>query len=208
MEWSMVESEDQILRRAKNGDRNSLVELLLHHGPMIRSGLDINRKWRSVLEANDIMQVTYFEAFEQIVRFEGDAKAFPRWLRRIADNNLRDAIQGLEREKRPQPDARVRPPDNGDDIVWLQELISGSVATPSRHAAGNEARQLLEAEIDKLPEDYGKVLRLVFFDGKPVGEVADEMGKTRGAVHLLRIRAINRLRERLGSGSQFFSFHA
>ena len=204
----MVEAEDQILRRAKEGDKNALGELLLRHGRLIRNGLDINPKWQSVLEVNDVMQVTYFEAFEQITRFEGDVRAFPHWLRRIAENNLRDASQGLEREKRPQPGQRVQAPENGDDIVWLQDLISGGGATPSRHAAGNEARLLLEAEMDKLPADYGKVLRLVFLEGKPVGEVADFMGKTRGAVHLLRIRAVNRLRERLGSGSQFFSYHA
>lgn len=204
---AMNASDDELLLRAKGGDRQALGDLLLRCGPAIRSGLEINAKWRAILEPDDIMQVTYFEAFERIDRFQGRAKAFRPWLRRIAENNLRDAIQWLQRDKRPQPGQRFTPAGSVDSLAWLCERLTGGGATPSRHAIGNEMRQLLESEIDCLPADYATVLRRIYLEGCTVAEVAETMERTRGAVHLLRIRAVERLRARLGSGSQFFSFH-
>jgi len=201
-------SDDQLLRRAKTGDKQAIGELLLRHGPSIGRRLDINKKWQSVLEAKDVLQVTYFEAFEQIAQFDGDAKAFPHWLRRIAENNLRDAIQGLERAKRPPPDKRIgSEPSEQDGLAGFYDLVAGGTASPSRHAARNEARHILETEIDTLPEDYRMVLRLVYLEDKPVADVAVLIGRTKGAVHLLRIRAVDRLRVRLGSASRFLSYH-
>lgn len=200
-------TDDQLLLRARDGDRDAVEQLLLRHGPPIRDRLEINPKWRSVLETNDIMQVTYLEAFLQFDRFSGDAKSFPGWLRRIAENNLRDAIQALEREKRPQPGNRVVSSEEGADFAWLYDLITGGSATPSWHAMGKELRHFLEAEVDALPRDWRNVLHWMYFDGLGVAEVAQRMSKTTGAVHLMRIRAVARLRERLGSDSRFMSYH-
>ena len=203
----MAASEAELLHRARTGDRAALSDLLLLHGSAIRDGLDINPKWRSVLEVDDVLQVTYFEVFEQIDQFDGDERAFPNWLRRIAQNNLRDAIHWLKREKRPQPEMRITAPSGSNGVAWLYELVAGGGTSPSHHAARNEMRRMLESEIEALPHDYGLVLRRIFLEGDSVGEVAEEMGRSRGAVHLLRIRAVDRLRARLGSGSQFFSYH-
>lgn len=203
----MEQSDGQLLQQARAGDKQALSELLLRHGPDIRAGLHINPKWRSMLEADDVMQITYFEAFEQISQFTGEAEAFGAWLRRIALNNLRDAIDWLQRDKRPQPENRIAAPRNGDTIAWLCAQLTGGGESPSHQAVSNEMRRLLEAEIDRLPEDYANVLRWIFLEGKPVREVAQRMGKTRGAVHLLRIRAVSRLRQQMGSGSAFLSFY-
>ncbi|HPF41475.1 MAG TPA: sigma-70 family RNA polymerase sigma factor [Phycisphaerae bacterium] len=203
----MTTSDEQLLNRARQGDTASLGELLLRHGPQVRERLQINARWRAVLEPNDIMQVTYFEAFEQINRFTGTAASFPRWLKRIADNNLRDAIQYLDRAKRPPPDRRVVSSETGDGVAMLYELIEEGGVSPSRQAGMHEIRQVLEAEIDRLPDDYQRVIRRLFLEGKSVGDVAEEMGRTTGAIHLLRIRAVKRLGEMLGSGSRFFSHH-
>lgn len=199
--------EQQLLDQSRAGDRDALSQLLLRYGPLIRSTLAIGPKWQALIEPNDVMQITYFEAFEQIGGFEGDVRAFPKWLRRIAENNLRDAIQWFEREKRPQPEHRVKPPADDDGIAWLSDYLAGGGQSPSRHAMGNEALDLLLAEIDHLPADYAFVLRRIFIDGRPVGDVAEAMGKTKGAVHLIRIRALKRLRERLGNGTKFLSYH-
>ncbi len=199
------ETDGGLLAGAKAGDKAALGRLLKMHGPQVRATLDINSKWQSVLEADDVMQVTYLEAFEGIKLFDGGPAAFEGWLRRIAQNNLRDAIEFLEREKRPQPQLRVGPHAGDDSIVWLYEFLTASGTTPTGKVSRDDCRAILEAEIDLLPEDYARVLRAVYFDGKAVGEVAESMERTKGAVHLLRIRAEERLRRRLGSGSQFLS---
>jgi RNA polymerase sigma-70 factor (ECF subfamily) len=197
-------SDDVLLARAKAGDTDALSQLLNRHGPQIRQGLVINLRWRSVLEADDVMQVTYFEAFQQISGFRSDAGAFPAWLRRIAQNNLRDAIAWLDRDKRPPPENRLTPAPGQDPVLWLYELIAGSGTTPSGHVASKETRHILEQEIAALPPTYRRVLQLLYFQENSVREVARKLDRTCGAVHLLRIRALDRLRERFGSGSRFF----
>lgn len=198
-------TDDELVTRAKAGDRDALSQLLQKHGPTVRRGLHINPKWRSVLEADDVMQVTYFDAFEHIAEFRSDSAALAGWLRRIAQNNLRDAVAFLSRSKRPHPDKRVGAVPEQDSVVQLYELITGTGTAPSGQLSSEETRRILKREMAGLPEDYERVLRLTYFESMPVAEVATAIGRTPGAVYLLRLRAVERLRTQLGSGSRFFS---
>jgi len=55
-----------------------------------------------------------------------------------------------------------------------------------------------------LPPDYEKVVRLYDLQCKSAVEVAAELGRSEGAVYMLRARAHERLKQELGSSSQFF----
>jgi RNA polymerase sigma-70 factor (ECF subfamily) len=178
--------------------------LLERHGLSIRNELKISPKWRGVVDADDVMQVTYLEAFLRILDFQPTGPgAFRGWLRRIAENNLRDAIKGLERQKRPQN--RVDGPPGAESYVALVDQLAGTTTTPSRRAAAHEVQEIVEAALKDLPPDYEKVLRLYELEGHPGREVAAAMGRSAGAVKMLLARARDRLRELLGSRSKFFS---
>ena len=56
-----------------------------------------------------------------------------------------------------------------------------------------------------LPPDYAAVIRLYDLEGRPIEDVARELRRTPGAVHMLRVRAHDHLRERLGAESHFFT---
>ena len=159
-----------------------------------------------MLELDDVMQVTYLESFLEIDRFTPQGpESFLAWVRRIAQNNLRDAIKALEREKRPPPERRVESPGGEDSYVALYGLLGATSTTPSRVAARQEAKSILEAAIKELPPDYARVIRLYDLESRSGPEVAAAMGRSRGAIALLLIRAHDRLRERLGSATKFFS---
>ncbi len=153
------------------------------------------------------MQITYLEAFIQIGRFDPKRSAFAGWLRHIAENNLRDAIRGLGRQKQPPPANRVNVSGagNGDSFVGLLEALGATSATPSRSAARHETKAMLEAAIARLPLDYATVVRLYDLEGQSIGEVAAAMKRSAGAVHMLRARAHDAMRELLGRESIFFS---
>ena len=200
---------DTLVGRAVQGDVNALSELLYRHGPEIEQGLRIGRQWRAVLDPADVMQVTYLEAFLQIERFDPErTAAFPAWLRQIAENNLRDAIRGLERQKRPPPEQRAELPAGSDSLLGLYELLGATTTTPSRVAARSELERALEAAIARLPPDYAMVVRRYDLGGCAMTDVAGELGRSPGAIHMLRARAHDRLRELLGSASIFFSSSA
>ena len=199
-----------LCQRAIEGDEKALGELLEKLGPVVRQRIigKISKTWQSILEADDIMQVTYLEVFLQIERFTARGPgSFVAWVTQIADNNLRDAVKGLERAKRPDPRKRVQASSkpSEDSYVALVELLGVTNTTPSVHAARGEIKSALDQVLSTLPPDYERVSRMLDLLGKSVAEAAAELGRSPGAIHMLRARAHDHLRAALGSGSRFFS---
>lgn len=189
------------------GDADALSTLLAFFGPRVEAGLRIGRSWRPFLEPGDVMQITYLEAFLQIGRFlPENALAFEAWLRRIAENNLRDAIRGLERQKQPPPARRIQPAfASQDSFAGLYDALVACDSTPSRAVAQKDVVRLVEAALDKLPDDYARAVRLYDLEGQPMAEVARSLGRSAGAVHMLRARAHERLGELLVSAASWFN---
>ncbi len=206
----MSGTQQELVQRAVAGDEDALSELLRIHGPAVERSLQIGTLYQSMIEPSDVMQVTYLEAFMRIAAFDpARAESFAAWLRQIARNNLRDAIRGLERQKNPPPRDRVMPINYQDSLVGLYDLLGGSSsASPSRQVRRQEVCGLLEQAIDSLPSRYAQVVRLYDLEGRPIAEVAEAVGKSAGAVHMIRARAHDRLREGMGPPSQYFSSSA
>jgi RNA polymerase sigma-70 factor (ECF subfamily) len=203
-----LERTDPLLAQAISGNKDALGQLVQHYAPRVRRRLKgkITRSFQSVLALEDVLQVTYLEAFLRIGKFNpGSDGAFDAWLTRIAENNLRDALRELQRAKRPQPQRRVALSAERDSSTALLELLGGSSTTPSRQAARGEAQRIVEQALGKLPADYQRAVRLYDLDGLSAADVAAAMGRSVGAFHMVRVRAHDRLRELLGSSERFFS---
>jgi len=199
---------DSLLDRARAGDTEALASLLATHGPAVARKLEIGRQWQSLIEPDDVMQVTYLEAFLQIHRFDpGRGAGFESWLLQIARNNLLDAVRALSRRRQPQPRQRVAVAV-GESSVELLNLVGVTTTTPSREAGRAEIARLVEEAINRLPADYARVIRLYDLEGKSIDEVVEAMKRSQGAVHMLRARAHDALRDRLGTESGFFSHSA
>lgn len=200
--------DHELLERATGGDQPALVALLERHGPRVERLLTpkIASKWRAVLSVEDVMQVTYIEVFLHICQFQprGDG-AFAAWLRRIAENNLRDAVRDLSRKKRPQPDMRIGVSQRDDSAVALLEQLGVTNTTPSQLVGKREAARALDSALDRLPDDYAQVIRSYELEGESAAAVAAAMNRSEGAVYMLRGRALDRLREVIGTESMFFS---
>jgi RNA polymerase sigma-70 factor (ECF subfamily) len=165
------EGDDELIERSLAGESAALSELLGRHGP------SVGQVWQAVLEPADVMQVTYLEAFLRIRTFDRTRASFPTWLRAIAENNLRDAIRALEREKQPQPNRRIRPAMHEDSLVGLYNLLGTESATPSLRMRREEITRLLERAIDGLPERYAQVVRLYDLECRSIAEVAEATGR-------------------------------
>jgi RNA polymerase sigma-70 factor (ECF subfamily) len=204
----MVDSEAALLQRAVEGDAVALRTLLEAFGGTVRQRLAgrIDKRFRACLDEDDVMQVAYLEAFLHIEQLTArDTPAFVAWLTRIAENALRDAVRGLSRSKRPNPGKRVPLAVGPDSYVGLLECLGVTTTTPSRQVAHRDTAELIQAAIQRLPPDYETAVRLYDLEGRPVAEVAQLMNRSAGAVHMLRARAHDRLRQELGGSSQFFT---
>lgn len=198
----------ELMKRAVSGDQQALTELLEACGPIVRQRLAnaISPLWRSAIDEDDVMQVSYMEAFLRIDRFQpSDSGSFTAWLTRIAQNNLRDAIKELEAAKRPNPRRRAELRSPEDSCVALVEMLGATSTTPSRQAAREEAVNAIDHALALLPPDYAKVIRMYDLEGRDAAEVAAAIGRSKGAVFMLRARAHDRLREIIGAASRFFS---
>lgn len=200
---------DALVAKATAGDPDALMTVLEACGPKVRARIDgqISPQHRSSLDADDVMQVTYIEAVLRIARFKsGGASGFLAWITRMAENNLIDAIRSLEAARRPDPSRRVGGQRTGaDSMVAFVEMLSASNTTPSGHAARGEAAKHLDSALKSLPPDYERVVRLYDLDGRPMDEVAKELGRSEGAAFMLRARAHDRLKEAMGPAGNFFS---
>ena len=146
------------------------------------------------------------DAFLSIRSFQPQGPAaFPAWLARIAQNNLLTAIHALAAQRRPDPRERVQLPRGDESCVALLDALCSTKSSPSRSAARHEARFILEEAIGQLAEAHRQVVRLYDLEGRPAAAVAAAMGRSEGAIYMLRARAHEQLREILGSSSGFFS---
>jgi len=159
-----------------------------------------------VLSIADVLQVTYMEAFLRIGRFRvGDNGAFLNWLTKIAENILRNAVRNLNRQKRPPRQRQVSFSGDGDSHVALLATLVGSQSSPSQQAGRSEIKAAVERAIRLLPSDYRKVVQGFDIEGKTAQQVGEEMGRSPGAVYMIKTRAHVRLAEILGESTQFFS---
>ncbi|MCG8407745.1 MAG: sigma-70 family RNA polymerase sigma factor [Phycisphaerales bacterium] len=193
------------LAAGRGGDWDAVERLLEAAAPSIREAIEIGPTWQGMIDADDVMQVTYMEAFTRFGQFAGNnQRSFSVWLRQIAKNNLRDAIRSLEREKRPSPRRRVQA-QSEDSCVDLCTMMGVTSKTPSSVVSAEEARSLIDQALSRMPERYAKALRLFDLEGLTGPEVAEQLGCSRVTAFMLRSRARDLLRELLGSTSNYFS---
>lgn len=200
--------DPSLFQQAVEGDAAALRVLLENFGGEVRKRIKgrIEKRWQASLDEDDVMQVTYLEAFLHIDQLTArDPISFLAWLTRIAENALRDAVRGLSRHKRPDPARRIMAIDGVDSYIGLLECLGVTTTTPSREVARRDTEAILETAIGRLPDAYKTAIRLYDLEGRPVTEVAAEMSRSVGAVHMLRARAHDRLRQDLGTSSQFFT---
>lgn len=212
-----METDEQTLaERACAGDQAALSTLLARTLPQVRSGLgpSVPDRWRALLSADDVAQAAATDAIVGIgtFRWRGEG-SFAAWLVTLARNNLLNAVRGLEAEKRGGDRRQLAPGggatvDRGSCARLLDELVAeGSVAasTPSRAVARDEAIESLARAIESLPDQYGAVVRLYDLEGARAETVAATLGRSVGAMFMLRARAHRALAERMGSVSQYLS---
>ncbi len=204
----MTRPDTELLERAVAGDAVALRPLLERYGSQVRQAIrgKIGRRWQALLDEDDVMQVTYLEAFLHIEQLVArDPASFTVWLTRIAENVLRDAIRALERKKRPPPAQSMYAWGDDSSSSALLATLGHASSTPSRHAARDENAGILDGVLRKLPLDYQTAVQLVDLQGQTLAAAAASMGRSVGAVHMLRHRAHHRLRELMGSESRYFS---
>jgi RNA polymerase sigma-70 factor (ECF subfamily) len=153
-----VDSDSQLVARAQGGDQDAFAELFRRHSDRVfRLALSILGQGFAA-EAEDVAQEVFLKVHHALASFRGEAEV-GSWIYRITFN------QAVNLKAR----ARYRKP-HLDDAVLSQV----ATAEPGPHSLLETAQrdQSLAECIQMLPEVYQSALRLYYWLGASVAEVA------------------------------------
>jgi RNA polymerase sigma-70 factor (ECF subfamily) len=152
----------------------------------------------------DVLQDVYVEAFRRIGSFtQHDETSVYRWLITIARAQIAMLLRRHRAKKRGGAAGTLNVSQASDSLVLLLEDLAVTRHTPSRSAAGHELHAALESALARLGDGYAQAIRLRYMDGLTAPEVAERMGRTVAAVHMLCQRGLQAVRRDLRSASLY-----
>jgi len=189
-------TEDRnLLARAATGDVEALETLMTRYSTRVyRLAYGITR---SAPDAEEVVQDVFLQIVNKGAGFEGRA-ALSSWIYRITTNLSLNKRRGKRRELETSLDELLPTflPD-GHRAGERAFLVADWSEMPDRALLSGEARRVLEAAIDRLPEHYRAVLVLRDVEELSNEEVAQIVGDTVPAVKTRLHRARMVLREQL-----------
>jgi RNA polymerase sigma-70 factor (ECF subfamily) len=146
--------------------------------------------------ASDLVQETLLEAFRDFDRFHGESEdELLAWLRRLLLNNVADFTRRYRATDKRRLEREVAP-------AGPSSALDGGPAapgsSPSSEAEAGELAAVVLRVLDRLPEEYRRVIVLRYQDGRPFEEIGGELGLTANAARKLLLRAVERVRDELG----------
>src|SRR5262249_19130824 len=161
--------------------------------------LQVSRRLGAKLDASDVAQQALLEAHRALPQFRGGTDAeLTAWLRGILANVLAHEVrryagtQGRDVARELSLDAEL-----AESSRRLQNVLADAGPSPSEQAARHEQEVRLAEVLSRLPDDYREVIVLRNFEGLSHEEVAARMGRGVGAVRMLWVRALSRLRQEM-----------
>jgi RNA polymerase sigma-70 factor (ECF subfamily) len=145
--------------RAQGGDEDAFAELFRRHTvPVFRLAISILGQGFEA-EAEDVAQEVFMKVHRALASFRGDAKV-GTWIYRITFNQAIN-VKARARYRRPHLDDAA-----------LSEAVAQEPGPLSLLEAAERDRSLIEC-IRALPEVYQSALRLYYWLGASVAEVAE-----------------------------------
>jgi RNA polymerase sigma-70 factor (ECF subfamily) len=188
------EAEKRRLVEAAQQDRARFVEVYEEYFELVYAY--VARLTRGRDDTEDLTADVFRKALENLSRFKWTGAPFGAWLLRIASNLIADRAKRAARER-----------GSGRRVSEGVDAPSLAVALPPHSQSKRQAQQtdLEEAEtrahlfrlVDSLSGDQRRVVVLRFAEEKSIREIADELGRSEGAVKQLQFRALENLRKRL-----------
>ncbi|HLG51362.1 MAG TPA: sigma-70 family RNA polymerase sigma factor [Chloroflexota bacterium] len=137
----------------------------------------------SVADAEDLTARTFFQALNNMHRYQVQGVPFSAWLFRIAHNLVANWHRDTGRHHTISTDGIVDLPTDADG--------------PHDTAEMEEERRELHAALRRLPADRQQLLILKYVEQLSTEEIAVIMGRSEGAIKALLHRTIKSLREEL-----------
>lgn len=179
--------ESTLMERMLSGDREALEQLIARHARAVYSC--IRHRVRNRDTADDLFQETWIRVIERCHTYRRGSAVLP-WLYRIAINVVNDEARRQMAQRRG---------GNADHLSL--DHAAGLVASPDAPAdevlMQNQQRASLHRAVMALPEPYGEVVRLRYFEELSVADVSDVLDCAEGTVKSRLSRGLTLLQKSL-----------
>ena len=181
-------SDEWLLKRIRDGERDSLGELFRRHARIIRNVA--YRILRSEAEADDLVQEVFLFVFRKANLFDPARGSARSWLvvvtyHRAFDRRRYLAARGFYSHCELD-EALLRQEEPPASAVSYEDTIEA--------ALGKDALRRIEASLSEVQR---RVLHLRFFDGYTMEEIAVILGQSHGNVRNHYYRALEKMRKEL-----------
>ncbi|HYL34494.1 MAG TPA: sigma-70 family RNA polymerase sigma factor [Bryobacteraceae bacterium] len=174
-ETPRVEPDERVLVEAAQRDPARFGDLYELHFERVYAF--VARRVRDCDIAEDVTAEVFHKALSGLKSFEWHGAPFGAWLMRIAANAVADQSKRAARE------------------VQASEDAPEPCANPDMEAIENRAR--LFRLVNELPAGQRTVIFQRFVEQRSIREIAQQLGRSEGAVKQLQFRAIQSLRSQM-----------
>jgi len=190
-----------LLARARAGDEAARERLFIvcRNYVSIAARAEMASWLKAKVDASDLAQQTLLEAHRGMANFRGTTEGERlAWLKRILAHNAADFVRryhGVEKRCASREVSLAPPDDSRRDAPQL----SDGGPSPSQLIMQKELQLQVADAVARLPDDYQEVVILRNLQQLSFDEVAERMGRSRPAVQMLWMRALQKLQETLAA---------
>jgi RNA polymerase sigma-70 factor (ECF subfamily) len=164
--------------------------------------LQLDPRLQGKVDLSGVVQQTLLEAHQAWDQFrrldEGQQTA---WLRRALAHNLTDEVRKLGASARDVRRERSFEAALEESSARLEAYLASEESSPVQQAMRNEDLLRLAAALALLPEDQRRAVELHHLQGCSLDELAEHLGRSKGAVAKLVYRGVEKLHALLGERS-------
>jgi len=179
------------------GDSDALAQFIaLRRAPLMayierRLGSALRRK----IEPEDVLQEVSAEAVRSLPTIGVAGREPFAWLCQLAERRIIDAHRrffgAAKRDAGREISINKASPD--ESRAQVADILAASMTTASQIFSRNVRQERLTEALSSLPDDQRDALRLRYVEGMPSKQIAEQLGKTDGAIRVMLTRSLNRL---------------
>jgi RNA polymerase sigma-70 factor, ECF subfamily len=144
--------------------------------------------------ASDLVQETFLEAQRDFARFQGSSPDELRaWLRQVLLHNVGAFTRRFRATSKRAVGLEIAI-QGGESALGADEPKAASNLSPSGIAIEQEQASTLKLALERLPDDYRRVVFLRFVEGRSFEEIGQLTDRSPDAARKVWARAMERLR--------------
>ena len=191
---NMIDNEDQIIQRVKNGDQNAFCELVEKYK---EKALNIAFSFcRNHEDAKDVSQEAFIKVFKTIRNFRSESR-FYTWFYRILINLCKDYLRRKMKNKAISANIRINNEAQEEESIF--EIIASGLPGPKEQLLNKELGEELTKALDSLPEQQKRIFTLKNIHGLKINEIAEIVKCAEGTIKAHLFKATLNLQERLAA---------